>query len=230
MMKFVKYHLYKVIAVTLILYSFIAGLLIEVPQLPVIRQSIRNLFFHVPMWFAMIAMLANSVFYALKYLRNYDLNHDLKSFEYGKIGMFLGLLGILTGMSWAHFAWGRFWVNDPKLNGAALSMLVYAAWLMLRSSIREPHQKARFASVYSIFAFVLMIVFIGILPRIADDSIHPGKDGNPALAVGSLDSNMRMVFLPATIGWILFFIWITSLKIRYAKAKNRLHELHDEQY
>jgi heme exporter protein C len=225
MKNFIKYHLYKLISVILIFYSIVAGFLIEVPQLPVIRQSIRNLFFHVPMWFAMISMLAVSLFFAVRYLRSFQLKHDIVSLEAGITGMFLGILGIMTGMVWAYFAWGEFWVNDPKLNGAALSLMIYAAWLMLRSSIREPHQKARFAAVYSIFAFVLMLVFIGILPRLAEESIHPGRDGNPALAVGSLDSRMRFVFLPAVIGWILFAWWLTSLRIRYIKIKLEKNEI-----
>jgi heme exporter protein C len=228
MIKFLKRHIYKVLAVLLIGYSIIAGFLIEVPDLPVIRQSIRNLFYHVPMWFSMIAMLAASVFFAIRYLRGYDLKYDLYSLEAGKVGMLLGILGILTGMAWAHYAWGRFWVNDPKLNGAALSLLIYTAWLLLRNSIREPHQRARFAAVYSIFAFVLMILFIGILPRLAEESLHPGKDGNPALAVGSLDDTMRRVFLPAVLGWILFAAWITSLRIRYRSLRNEIDEIQNE--
>lgn len=221
-------HWYKVLAVALILYSIIAGLLLAVPELPVIRQSIRNLFFHVPMWFAMISILAVSVVNGVLYLRTYRMKYDLASLEAGKTGILLGILGILTGMAWAEFAWGKFWVNDPKLNGAALTLLIYSAWLMLRSSIKEPHMRARFAAVYSIFAFVLMIVFIGILPRLAEESIHPGRDGNPALAVGSLNPNMRKVFLPAVVGWILFAWWYTSLRIRLAMAKEELNELVNE--
>lgn len=228
MMEFLKKHVYKVLAVILIAYSLIAGFLIKVPDLPIIRQSIRNLFYHVPMWFSMIAMLGASVYFAIRYLKGYKLKYDLYSLEAGKVGMLLGVLGILSGMAWAQFAWGRFWVNDPKLNGAALSLLIYTAWLLLRNSIREPHQRARFAAVYSIFAFVLMILFIGILPRLAEESLHPGKDGNPALEVGSLDGKMRLIFLPAVLGWILFASWLTSLRIRYRTLRHEVDEMHNE--
>jgi heme exporter protein C len=217
MKNFFKYHLYKLIAVILIVYSIIAGLSMEVPPLPVVRESIRNVFFHVPMWFAMIAMMGVSVTNGLFYLKSYNLKYDIVSLEAGKMGIFLGLLGITSGMAWAHYAWGRVWVNDPKLNGAALSLLIYTAWLMLRSSIGEQHMKARFAAVYSIFAFVLMIVFIGVMPRMAEFSLHPGRDGNPALEVGSMSAAMRMVFLPAVAGWIMFSWWITSVRIRMRK-------------
>ena len=57
-------------------------------------------------------------------------------------------------------------------------------------------------AIYNIIAFVMMIVFIGVLPRMTD-SLHPGNGGNPAFGNYDLDSNMRMVFYPAVIGWIL---------------------------
>ena len=59
----------------------------------------------------------------------------------------------------------------------------------------------------------MMIVFIGVLPRMTD-SLHPGNGGNPAFGNYDLDSNMRMVFYPAVIGWILIGSWIAQLRFR----------------
>ncbi|HTQ26765.1 MAG TPA: hypothetical protein VMI35_01495, partial [Puia sp.] len=65
---------------------------------------------------------------------------------------------------------------------------------------------------------------IWILPRLLD-SLHPGKEGNPALNFNDLDGRLRMVFYPAIIGWALLGVWITSLRIRMdlLKEKNILH-------
>ena len=43
-----------------------------------------------------------------------------------------------------------------------------------------------------------------------------------------LDSNMRLVFYPAVIGWILLGVWIATLRIRTRFIKERLVELEDE--
>ena len=59
----------------------------------------------------------------------------------------------------------------------------------------------------------MMIVFIGILPRMTD-SLHPGNGGNPAFGNYDLNSNMRMVFYPAVIGWILIGVWVAQLRYR----------------
>jgi heme exporter protein C len=70
--------------------------------------------------------------------------------------------------------------------------------------------------VYNVFAFVLMIVFIGILPRMTD-SVHPGNGGNPAFGNYDLDNGMRLVFYPAVLGWIFTGWWIATLRVRLAR-------------
>ena len=121
--------------------------------------------------------------------------------------------GTFPGMVWAKFTWGAWWTNDPKLNGTAITILIYLAYFVLRNSMDDARKKARISAVYNIFAFVMMIVFIGILPRMTD-SLHPGNGGNPGFNSYDLDNGLRMVFYPAVIGWILVGTWIASLRYR----------------
>jgi heme exporter protein C len=116
-------------------------------------------------------------------------------------------------MVWAKFTWGAWWTNDPKLNGTAITILIYLAYFVLRNSIDDERKRARVAAVYNIFAFVMMIVFIGILPRMTD-SLHPGNGGNPGFNSYDLDNRLRAVFYPAVLGWILVGTWIASLRYR----------------
>jgi len=149
-------------------------------------------------------------------LRSNDRIHDLKAKELATTGFFLAALGLITGSIWAKFTWGAFWVNDPKLNGTAVTMLIYLAYFVLRSSVEDFSKRGRLSGVYNIFAFVMMIVFIGILPRMTD-SLHPGNGGNPGFGQYDLNSSMRLVFYPAVIGWTLIAVWITNLRLRYQK-------------
>ena len=125
-------------------------------------------------------------------------------------------------MIWAKFTWGSWWVNDPKLNGAAVSLLVYFAYLVLRNSLNEEQKRAKVSAVYNIFAYVLLIVFIGILPRLAQGSIHPGDTSSP-LTIGALDNNLRLVFYPAVVGWILLAVWILELKVKIYKLERKIN-------
>lgn len=204
---------WKILSIVLLVYTAIGGLLFEVPRLSVVNETIRGLYFHVPMWFGMISLFGASTWYSIKYLRNPDAAADVYAVQLAHVGFALGMLGILTGMVWANYAWGSPWHGDPKQNGAAITLLVYSAFFVLRASIENEDQRARLSAIYNIFAFTAMIPLIFIIPRM-QDSLHPGSGGNPGFNMYDLDSHMRMVFYPACAGWILLGFWIASLRIR----------------
>jgi len=213
---------WKITAVLLVFYSIVRGFLGEVPRLPILHESIRNLYFHVTMWFSMMFILGVSLWYSLRYLNTRNVVDDIKASAYANIGILLGILGIITGSLWAKFTWGGWWVNDPKLNGAAISILIYFAYLILRGSLDEEQKRARVSAVYNIFAFVLLMVFLMVYPRLNNvDSLHPGNGGNPGFGGYDLDKNMRIVFYPAIIGWILIGLWLADLGIRIEKLRHQ---------
>ncbi len=204
---------WKILGCVLVLYSTIAGFLADVPKLPILHESIRNLYFHVPMWFGMIVLFAVSVFNSIKYLRSNDPNDDLKAVESINTGIIFGVLGIVTGAIWAKFTWGQAWSFDVKQNYAAIALLLYFAYLILRNAIDEEQKRAKISAIYNIFAFPMMVVLLFVLPRLAD-SLHPGNGGNPGFNSYDLDSRMRAVFYPACLGWILIGYWIYTLLFR----------------
>ncbi|MDB5119711.1 MAG: cytochrome c assembly protein [Sphingobacteriales bacterium] len=211
---------WKILASVLVLYSVIGGFLMDVPHLPILHESIRNLYFHVPMWFTMIILYLVSVIYSIKYLGSADEKHDLISVEFVNAGVIFGFFGLITGMIWANFTWGEPWPNDPKLNSAAISTLMYMAYLVLRNSLEEEQKRARISAIYNIFAFPVMIVLLFVLPRLTD-SLHPGNGGNPGFGGYDLDNHMRLVFYPACLGWILIGVWIATLRYRIRIIENK---------
>jgi heme exporter protein C len=211
-----KLKWWKWLCILLLFYTIIVGFIIPVPRLPILHESIRNLFFHVTMWFAMLVMMISSLIYGIKYLKTSNIEFDIKASECAFTGVFLGMIGLITGSIWAKYTWGAWWVNDAKLNGAAAAMLVYFAYIVLRGSVDDEIRRAKLASVYGIFAFTLMIVFIMILPRLTD-SLHPGNGGNPGFSSYDLDNNMRKVFYPAIIAWTLLAVWFTEIRVRIKK-------------
>jgi len=208
-------------SVILLFYTCLAGLLLDVPRLSIVNETIRALYFHVPMWFGMVALFMTSTVYAIRYLRKPDSSYDLRSVEYANVGIIYGVLGILTGMLWANYTWGSPWHGDPKQNGAAVALLVYLAYFVLRSSLNSGEQRARLGAVYNIFAFAAMIPLIFIIPRMTS-SVHPGSGGNPGFNMYDLDGRMRLVFYPAVAGWILLGFWIASLRIRFRNLQEKL--------
>lgn len=215
-----KNYWWKALAIVLVLYTIIAGFLLKVPAQPILHETIRNLYFHVPMWFGMMTILFVSLWHSIKYLSNSDIQSDIIASQAAHTGMLLGFLGIITGSVWAKYTWGAWWVSDTKLNGAAITLLIYLAYFVLRGSLEEEQKRARISAVYNIFAYVMLIVFLMILPRL-NDSLHPGNGGNPGFNNYDLDSTMRTVFYPAVLGWILLGVWMMTLKIRIEKIKRK---------
>ena len=212
--------LVKILSIVLLVYTAAAGILLEVPRLPILNETIRVLYFHVPMWFTMIFLLLLSSVNAYRFISTKNIKYDLISYNYAHVGVYFGILGIITGMIWANYTWGTFWTNDPKLNGSAIGLLIYFGYFILRNSIEDESKKAKVSSVYCVFAFSMLIPLIFILPRLTD-SLHPGNGGNPGFNVYDLNSQLRLVFYPAVIGFICLGLWISNIKFKLLKLTDR---------
>ena len=176
------------------------------------------------MWFCMMALFGTSVVNAILYLAFDKEDYDIRSVEYINTGIIFGICGLITGSIWARFTWDKWWVfEDPKLNGAAATMLIYFAYLILRGSINDEKQRAKVSAIYNIFACASMIPLLLILPRMSS-SLHPGNGGNPGFNTYDLDSHMRMVFYPAVIGWVMLGFWLATIRVRMRRVEEHLLE------
>jgi heme exporter protein C len=175
------------------------------------------------MWFGMILMLLAAVVYSIKYLGSNMIQYDDLAVEFTNAAILFGVLGITTGMLWAKFTWGDYWSGDPKQNASAIGLLMYFAYLILRNSLTDTQQRARIGAIYNIFAFAAFIPLIFVLPRLTD-SLHPGNGGNPGFNAYDLDSNLRIIFYPAIIGWTLLGTWIATLRVRTRRVERTLED------
>ncbi|MCU0451322.1 MAG: cytochrome c biogenesis protein [Bernardetiaceae bacterium] len=223
-MQLLKNYAWKWLAVGLLMYSVFGGLLFKAPRLAILNETIRNLHFHVPMWFAMNVLLVVSLVYSVLYLRGGNPRHDLWAVEAANAGLLFGTLGILTGMIWAKFTWGSPWSGDPKQNAAAIAMLIYFAYLLLRGAFDDEQRRGRIGAIYNIFAFAAYIPLIWVLPRLTD-SLHPGSGGNPGFNAYDMDSGLRLVFYPAVLGWILLGVWVAQLRVRLRTVQAKVLEM-----
>ncbi len=205
-------------------YTVAYGLLTDVPALHTLHETIRNLFYHVPMWFTMFVLLLISMIYGLIYMKKRDLKYDTISTAFAHVGCFFGILGFVTGMLWGKYTWGSYLPKDPKIIGAAIAILIYFAYFILRSAVNDEEKKASLSAAYNIFAFVMLMIFTGVYPRLVD-SLHPGNGGNPGFDSYDRDTRLSAVFYAAVPGWILLGLWIANVRSRMdlinAKIKNK---------
>jgi heme exporter protein C len=221
---------WKILCVVLLVYTVAGGFLVKIPDLPVLGETIRNLFFHVGMWVAMMVLFTCSVVNSVLYLRKMDLKYDIYARHFATTGIFFGLLGYATGAMWMNYTWAdpnnpafksfSAIAREPKLIGTAIGLLIYFAYLILRDSIQDLDKRARISAVYNIFAFAMLFPTLFIIPRLLP-SLHPGSEGNPALNFKDVDATMRLVEYPAFIAWALLGVWVASLRIRVGLLKEK---------
>jgi heme exporter protein C len=225
----IRQNWWKILSFVLLMYTCVMGFLVKVPKLDDrMQQSVRNLFFHVPMWFCMQTLFTVSVIYAIKYLRSQNPKHDHYALEFARTGVVFGVLGLITGAIWANYQWGEPWSGDPKQNGAAIALLIYLAYFVLRGSMNDLDKRARLSAVYNIFAYAMLFPTIWLLPRLTE-SLHPGgqgSEGNPGLNPNDTTPEMALTMWIAVLGWILLSVWITTLRVRLTTLieKQQAHE------
>ena len=206
---------WKYLSGILLFYAIIVGFMVDVPHNAVNLETMRNLFYHVGMWFGMFSMLITGFIFSLRYLRKFKEEEDLVAVEAVNVGLIFGLLGFVTGMLWGKYTWGVSLDQDPKLIGAAVGIIMYLAYLILRGSLDDVHKRAKVSAVYNIFAFFMWIVFVLVRPRLGPEGIHPKN-------VEGLSFSMRIVFFPAMIGWTLLAFWIMSIRVRIRKLRLKM--------
>lgn len=217
-------HWWKYLAAAIIFGVVVAGFTVSVPDLFLLHESIRNTFFHIPMWFGMVLLLLVSLVYSIQYLSKGKAVQDLAAASFAHAGLLMGFLGLATGTIWGVYTWAggvwtnTGWIRDPKILGASLGILIYLAYFVLRNSIIDRDQRARVSAVFSIFGYAMFIVFIFVMPRLTD-SLHPGNGGNPGFGEYDLTPTMRLVFYPAVIGWTMLGAWMASLRFRVVKLQ-----------
>ncbi|MTI88815.1 MAG: ABC transporter permease [Balneolaceae bacterium] len=198
------------------------GFLINIPDIPILEQTARNLFFHVPMWTTMFSMFLISFWFSIKYLNNFEREADIKASSAASVGMVFGICGLLTGSLWARFTWGSWWTfAEPKMNLAALAMMIYVAYFVLRSAFDDEEKRAKLSAVYNIFAVTTIPFLLYVVPRKLT-SLHPGADGNPAFSEIT-SPELRYILYPAMIGFIAFAYWIYTIIRRYKTVQYNIH-------
>jgi heme exporter protein C len=226
-----------IVALSCICFAIYKGLSSKVPyQNPINEQTARNFFFHVPLWFAAMAMGYSSVVYSILYLRKQNIKRDIQAHESAKLMLLFGLLGLATGIIWSRVTWGAdksdwdpqaWWPWDPKQTSALICVLIYAGYMVLRRSFDDPGQRAKVAAVYNIFAAASIYPLFYAIPK-AMGGQHPNT-GNDPTALKGLTAGQFSIFWMAVLGMICLAIWILDMRVRYRKAQLALENLEDEQ-
>lgn len=194
----------------------------SISELPILEQTARNLYFHVPMWFVMYAGTLTGAFHSIRYLATRRRISDIRAKEAWLVAVTAGVIALVTGIVWSRFTWyvgtNLWWNNDPRQVLVAIQILIGGAYFVLRSAVDEPRLRARLAAAYALFATTTMPFLTYVLPR-RMASLHPGAEGNPAFSQMDIAPEMRWVFYACAIGFLVLGWWIYRLRVRVRVAE-----------
>lgn len=100
---------------------------------------------------------------AVLYLWKKDPKYDRFSHAAVELGVLYFVIVLITGPIWAKPVWGAWWTWDPRLTSTFVLFLIYIAYLLLRSSLKDHPSVRTYAAVYGIVGFVdVPIVWMSI--------------------------------------------------------------------
>ena len=123
----------------------------------------RLLYVHVPV--AWVMMLAFFVVFLMSilYLVQRRLKWDLLAASAAELGVLAAVLTLILGTLWGRPTWGIWWAWDPRVTTTALLVPIYTGYLVVRSMSEDPDQRARWAAVIGLIAFVQVpIVYLSV--------------------------------------------------------------------
>ena len=191
------------------------------------RYAQRIFYFHVAAgWVGYLAFgvtAIGGILYLLKRQRRFD-NLAVSSAE---IGVVFTTANLVSGSVWARPTWGTWWSwDDPRLTLAAIVLLVYIAYLMLRNAIDDPERRARLSSIYGIVGFLSVpLSFISV--RIWR-TIHPAVIGTTSeTAQGGFDmsGNMVVVLLFSIFTFSLLYAVLLHYRLKLEDMREQVEDL-----
>ena len=213
--------------VSVILFLVAAWMAIVFAPLEAVMGWVQKVFyFHVATaWVGMMGFMVAGIA-GIIYLWKKDLKWDIVEVAAVEISLIFFGITIVMGSIWARPIWNTWWTWDPRLTTAAITMLVYAAYMMLRQGIEDPERRARFGAVYTILGFVAVpMTFISIrLLR----TIHPvviGNDAGSGDGSFAMTGDMRTAFFFSLFVFTVIFIDFMWHRIRMGKLAAKVEEL-----
>ncbi len=195
----------------------VAGLLLSAgagiataPREETMGDSQRILYIHVSMaWLGLVgfvAMAGAAAAYLVR--RNLDWDHWSKSA--GELGWLCSTLTLITGSLWARAAWGTWWTWEPRLLTAFILWALYSGYLMIRSAIADPHQRARLSAVVAILG--VFDVPLVVMATRWFRGIHPVSP--------EMDPGMRSVLLLTVVSCTALFATLLACRRRQVQLEH----------
>ncbi|HXK01953.1 MAG TPA: cytochrome c biogenesis protein CcsA [Verrucomicrobiae bacterium] len=180
----------------------------------------KIIFFHVPMAITALTCALVAFGASVTFLITKNFKADALAVAVTEVGLAFLAGNLITGSIWGRVIWGVWWAWDARLTSALVCWLLYAGYLMLRRAIEEPTQRATFAAVFSIFAFIDVPIVIFSIKWWRTQ--HP----QPVFwAGGSFPAEWYPTFGWNMLAMMLLCVVLTSVRLRQEEFQREIDGL-----
>ncbi len=183
----------------------------------------RIIYFHVPSAItAMLGFLVAGTASAI-YLGSKNLRYDAVAAAVTEVSLAFATVVLVTGSIWARIIWGVWWTWDARLTSMFVCWLLYAGYLMLRSAVEEPTQRAKFSAVLSLFAFTDVIIVWKSIEWWRN--LHPGPVLSIRTGGGNMDPAMEAMIYRNLLALVLFATVLVMVRMRQEEMRREISSL-----
>jgi heme exporter protein C len=180
-------------------------------------------YFHVPMAITSATAFLLAVIASVMFLITREKKWDTWAYVSVQLGLLFGVMLFYMGDIWTRAAWGSWWTWDPRLTSFLVVLLLYSGYFVLRSSVEDESQRARYSAALAVVSYVA-VIFTMISTRVVR-SIHPVIF---TLHSSGVESSMLVTFLLALHGMLFLMGAIYLAKVSLENLEERMEILKDK--
>ncbi len=180
-------------------------------------QVQRIMYVHVPSaWIAYLAFFVTFVA-SIRYLWRKDLSADRLAASSAEVGLVFTGVAIVTGAIWGKATWGVWWDWDPRLTTTALLFLIFAGYVLIRSSLVDRIARARACAVIGIvgFANVPIVHFSVLWWRSLHQPPTVIRPGDP-----SIDHLLLAELLASVLAFTVLFLYLLDRRLDLERTRD----------
>jgi heme exporter protein C len=181
-------------------------------------------YFHVPAAVSMYVGATVCFVGSAGYLARGTRKWDALARSGAEVAVMMGMMVLVTGPLWAAKAWGVYWTWDPRLTTSLLSILIYVAYIVMRSFAGDGDAERKFAAALGVLGAANLPIIRYSVQKWGGN--HPKVISSGGGGLGHPD-----MVLALNLGFVAFFLLTTLLvwsRYRLEVAKNRLQEIEEE--
>jgi len=181
-------------------------------------------YFHVPSAYAMYLGATACFVGSASYLFGAGDRRDALARAGAEVAVAFGVVVLVTGPLWAAKAWGHYWTWEPRLTTSLLSVLIYVAYLVLRSFGGGGEGERKFAAALGFLGAVNL--------PIIHFSVRKWSGQHPEVVTGQGGGlqhvDMKLAFASAMVTFTLLAGVLIWSRFRVWAAEARLRRLEHE--